>query len=317
MKTSWKLMDLVLVAAMIACGCTSSVDPGIQSGTAEIQITDSPSDDANVKGVFVTVTDVKIDGSSVSGFRKQTIDLNALRDGKTQVLATSSMTAKSYSTVELVLDTDTDVNGTAPGAYVQTTDDTKYRLAAGGPATVTISKAWSIPINSKSTLVVDFDLRKAIRQASDPLVKYTFVSDANLNAAVRTTTKEASGTINGTYVEQFPSGADQVIVYAYKRGTFDAARETQAQTDDGIYFRSAVRSAIVHSIGLSNTYTLSFLDAGDYELQFAAYKMSASSDNFILQGMLKASATSGATINDVITVQRGGSVSVSSTIAGL
>src|SRR5882757_2223685 len=172
MKTKyWKLINAVLFAGAIGfiSGCTSSTDPTVQTGMAEFQITDAPSDDANVKSVFVTVTDIKFDGNSVSGFTKQTIDLNALHDGKTQMLATASMTAKSYNTITLVIDTDTDASGATPGTYVQTADNTKYRLRNSGTVNVTIAKAWSVPSNAKSTVVVDFDLRKAIKEASDPL----------------------------------------------------------------------------------------------------------------------------------------------------
>jgi hypothetical protein len=319
MKTNYlKLISTVLFACTIGMitSCTKSNDPAVQTGTAEFQITDAPSDDANVKGVFVTVTDIKVDGNSVTGFTKQTIDLNALQDGKTQLLGTSTLTAKSYSAIVLVLDTDTDASGGTPGCYVQTVDNAKYKLRSSGAINLTVNKSWSVPTNGKSTVVIDFDLRKAIKDMSDQAVKYNFVSDSNLGAAVRLTTKESSGTISGTYAEQISSGADKVVVYAYKKGTFNMNTEPQAQTDDGIYFKNAVSSAMVKNSGLSNTYTLSFLESGDYEVHFAAYKKSATSDKFTLQGMLNATTTSGASTGGIITVQTGITASVSSTVSG-
>src|SRR5207253_2932088 len=105
-----------------------------------------------------------------------------------------------------------------------------------------------------------------VKSSSDSLVKYTFVSDVNLNSAVRVTTLGSSGTINGLYAEQVPTGADKVIVYAYKKGTFDANTETQPQTDDGIYFINAFASTTLEQAGSGSTYALYFLDAGDYEV---------------------------------------------------
>jgi hypothetical protein len=320
MKATYlKLVNAVLVAGAIGflSGCSKSNDPSVQSGQAEFQITDAPSDDANIKSVFVTVTDIKVDGNSVSGFTKQTIDLNALHDGKTQVLASSSMTAKAYSNVTLVIDTDTDVNGANPGSYVQTVDNAKYKLRSSGVVNVTVNKAWSVAANGKSTIVLDFDIRKAIKDMADQSVKYNFVSDANLNAAVRATAMESSGTISGTYAETVASNSDKVVVYAYKKGTFDANTEAQAQTDDAIYFKNAVTSTTVKNSGLANTYSLSFLESGDYEVHFASYKKSSTTDKFVLQGLLKASTTTSASVADVITVQAGISVSASSTISGL
>src|SRR5258706_16088451 len=125
MKTNyvgWTRAVLFGAAMFMLPACDRSNDP-MGKGDAEFQITDAPSDDASIKSVFVTVTDIKVDGKSVSGFTKQTIDLKAYQEGNTKVLGTGTVDAKAYSTVLLVLDADADAAGASPGCYVLTTDN--------------------------------------------------------------------------------------------------------------------------------------------------------------------------------------------------
>jgi len=100
------------MTALIACDDTS--EP-MGKGDVEFEITDAPSDDASVKGVWVTVADLKVDGKSVPSFAKQTIDLTAYQEGNTKLLATAGqLDAKSYNKLTLVLDLEKDQNGNTP-----------------------------------------------------------------------------------------------------------------------------------------------------------------------------------------------------------
>ncbi|HWA36138.1 MAG TPA: DUF4382 domain-containing protein [Cyclobacteriaceae bacterium] len=309
----------ILIGTMLGCvfGCSVSTDPSVQMGTAEFHIADAPSDDESVRSVFVTVTDVRVEGSPIPDFVPLTIDLAALKEGKTQVLGTSTFIATAFKTVTLVINTNVDAAGQTPGAYVQTFDDAKYKLKDGGTMEITIEKRWSVPPNAKVSVVVDVDLRKAIKESADPAVRYAFVSDANLGSAFRITTKEESSTISGTYAEQVASGADKVIVYAYKNGTFDLTTESQPQTEDAIFFRNAVTSAAVPNTGSVNFYSLFFIEPGDYQLFFAAYKRDAASGKLLFQGVLKSTTVFQAAASDYITVQAGIPAMVATTITGI
>ncbi len=112
-----------------------------------------------MKGVFVTVADIKVDGTSVSGFTKQTIDLKGFQEGNAKLLATSRLTAKSYSNITLVLDADADANGGSPGSYVLTATDTKLKLSSG-LISITLNNTWTVAANTKTTVIMDFDIRK-------------------------------------------------------------------------------------------------------------------------------------------------------------
>src|SRR5258706_4212729 len=166
MKTNyvgWTRAVLFGATMLMLPACDRSNDP-MGKGDAEFQITDAPSDDASIKGVLVTVADIKVDGNSISGFTKQSIDLKAYQESNTKLLGTAQLDAKAYNSITLVLDADADASGNSPGCYVLTTDDTKFKLRSSGVITVTASKGWNVVANAKSTIVLDFDLRKSIRQ---------------------------------------------------------------------------------------------------------------------------------------------------------
>src|SRR5258708_14912016 len=313
-NVSWANAILFGCAMVIVSACSKSSEP-MGKGDAEFQITDAPSDDASIKSVFVTVADIKVDGQSISGFTKQTIDIKAYQGGNTKLLGTAQLSAKAYTNLTLVLDADADATGATPGCYVLTTDNSKYKLRSSGTIAVVINEAWNVSANSKSTSVVDLDLRKAIRAMSDQTVRYNFVSNDNLQASLRLVTKEKSGSISGSYSEQTSSNADKIIAYVYKKGSFDATVETQAQGDDAIFFKNAVGSAEV-SGSLTRTFAVAFLDAGDYEVHYAAYKKDTVSDRFNFQTMLKSQTTVNGSVGDFVTVAGGITISISSLITG-
>src|SRR5258708_29601433 len=106
LNVSWTKTIIFVCPISMLPACNKKEPMG--KGEAEFQITDAPSDDASIQGVFVTVADVKVDGQSLSGFTKQTIDLKAYQQGSTKLLGTAQFNAKAYSNVTLVLDTDLD-----------------------------------------------------------------------------------------------------------------------------------------------------------------------------------------------------------------
>ncbi len=305
-------------AVTMFTACNESDEP-MGQGTVEFQITDAPIDDANVKSVVVTVADVKVDGQSISGFTKQTIDLKAYQDGNTKLLGSQLMDAKSYSKMVLVLDLDADAQGNVPGCYVLTSDMTKYKLKSNttGKAEVAVNQSWSAVKNTTTKVIMDFDLRKSIRYSDDAIVKYSFVSDDNLNASVRAIAKERSGSIKGSYSNDSQSNPEKIIVFAYKKGTFNASTETQAQGSDGIQFKNAVTSAEVKESLSGNVFTLSYLPEGDYELVFAAYSKNATSGRMSFEALLKSETNVDGAISNVFNVKANASINIAASIKGV
>jgi hypothetical protein len=292
-------------------------NPITENGDVEFEITDAPSDDDDISGVFVTVADVKVNGESIGLAEKQTIDLKAYANGDTKVIGTATLDARAYNSLTLVLDNAEDADGNSPGNYVQTQDNTKHMLTASGSGTteITINKTWDVQKNATSNIVVDFDLRKSIRHSDGQDSEYEFVSEADLKSAVRVVQKSKTGTIDGIYDEDFMTEADKVIVYGYSEGEFDAEEETTANAD-GMIFTKAVLSAEVEP-GLTDTYRLSFVEEGDYELVFVSYTENETTGEFEFTALLESETEINGSVTDVVSVDAGATVSVSAIIIGL
>lgn len=319
MKTRMKnlVSALTLGCAMLfAMTSCEDANESMGRGEMEFEITDAPTDDISVKGVFVTVADLKVDGESVPGFTKQTIDLKAYQEGKTKLLANAQeFDAKTYNNITLVLDLNQDASGSEPGCYVLSKDSEKYKLGstASGTLELTLNKSLRVIRGVKTVAVIDFDLRKSVVTSEDAQVKYRFVNDNSLRAAVRVVDKSKAGTIKGSYSDEAGSASGKVIVYAYKKGTFTAA-ETQAQGEDGLLFAKAVSSAEVKQGLTGKVYTLALLEEGEYELHFAAYEEDASG-RIKFTTMLTSETSAEGSLGG-IKVKGGLNVNVSSVITG-
>lgn len=315
-KLIWTKAVSVFCALFIvsACDDNDSVSPG--SGEVEFVITDAPVDDAEIKSVFVTVADVRVNGKSISNFSgKQTIDLKAYSKGKTYLLGSEELETRTYQNITLVLDHESDASGNNPGCYVLTQDGAKYALGSSGKTEINLSDSWHVDNKAKNTIVLDFDLRKSLRYDSDPGIRYKFAGNTELQTAVRVVEKNRSGMIQGTCDEEFDSNSEMIVAYAYKKGTFDAETETQAN-EEGILFYNAANSAKVESSLSGKTYTIAFLENGEYELYFVSYTED-SSGKYSFQSVLKAETTVNGSVQDFIKVDAGAMVTVSAFIKGI
>ncbi|GIV30963.1 MAG: hypothetical protein KatS3mg029_0314 [Saprospiraceae bacterium] len=295
-------------------------DQSSVKGVAQFEITDAPIDDANVQGAFVTVTAVKVDGQVISNFSgKKTIDLLALQNGNTSVLGTGELKAGTYNNVSLVLDYASDANGNSPGCYVLTTDNVKHDLKASSSTTGEFkinSGAFTVEEGQTSNVVIDFDLRKTIRYEDNPSSsdKYNFVSDAELNSGLRMVSKQKAGTITGQCQDNMGL-AQKIIVYAYKKGTYNKQTEMSGQGSGQIQFKNCVTSATVDKQG---NYKLAFLEEGDYELHFIAYEDSNGDGKLEVKGELSLSLLGGINLDLTnISVQSSAEVTASVLVTGL
>lgn len=310
-------MLLLGCALIVFQSCSDDDDPVAGKGNVSFEITDAAADDANIKSVFITVADIKVDGESVGLTNKQTIDLTAYANGDTKLLGTSELDAKTYSKITLVLDNSADASGNSPGNYVLTTDDTKYELTGSitGTTEVTMTNSWSVMENTSSKILLDFDLRKAIKHIDNSTEKYHFVAAENLSTAIRVIEKDETGTIEGSYTEDFTTDADMVVAYAYAKGEFDESTE-MTPDEEGVMFKNAVTSSRVE-VGLTNSYALNFLEEGDYEIKFVAYNKTTSTNRFELNALLDSDLKIGGTATEIVTIDAGVSVNVAATIVGL
>ena len=288
---------LLLALTMTFTNCTEdgNDDPNNIEvrGSAQFEITDAPIDDTSVQGAFVTVTAVKVDGEVISNFSgSQTIDLLAYQNGDTKLLGMGELEAGTYSNVTLMLDHETDANGNSPGCYILTTDNKKHSLKSSASAVseITINSGdFTVEENNTTNIVLDFDVRKAVKKqdnASDD-DKFDFVTEAELKTSVRMVKKDNSGKVKGSANDMLGVAGDRIVVYAYKKGTFNQDVETQGQGSSNIMFKNAETSAVVNASG---EYNLSFLEEGEYELHYVGYEDEDNDGTMEAKGMLQVNA---------------------------
>lgn len=277
----------LMMVAFVQCN-SSNDDLDKTKGKVLIEMTDAPADNAEVKGTFITVTEVKVDGKAVEGFSKQTIEISAYHSGEVMMLVEEQLEAGTYQEVSIVLDAAKDDRGNSPGCYVLTDDGNKHALSveSGGKFELAVNKEFMVESESTTNLVIDFDLRKSIvadTTAGEP--EYQFVSETELNSAVRVVDKNESGTVKGKLQGTFNANTE-VYVYLYKKGSFNLLTETVATGSNKVLFANAVTSAKVQSDG---SYVLPFVEEGSYEMHVAAYSKGMFGHTF--NTMLKVQST--------------------------
>jgi hypothetical protein len=306
---------LILIAPLAFIGCEKD-DAVTGSGGLRIELTDAPVDDAEINGVFVTVSKIYVDGKLWEGLSTpKTIELTSLQNGNVSSLGIADVDAKMYSQMSLVLDLDEDAFGNSPGCYVRKKDSSTHDLAATSASELTIDISapdYEVMEDGNTTIVVDFDLRKALRygNSNEPESDYSFGTDAEMDASLRVVSKLQSGSIQGECMDAL-SDSDKIIVYAYAKGSFNRTQELSGPSDE--QFSNAVTSAAVDAQG---NYKIAFLKPGEYEVVFASYQDDGNNGTLELQGTLMLEALLGLDPK-AITVGTSSTVTLNITVIGI
>ncbi len=278
MKVSRMFFSAMLIGALgffqMSCDdSTNDPDPNSAKGTLRIAITDAPIDAPDVKGAFVTVTEIKVDGKTFEGFKgPKTVNLLELQNGNSLNLGDGDFSTGIFNKITLVLDYEKDQSGTAPGCYIQKTDNTKQKLQLTGNTENSIdltTKEFIVKEGTATDLMLDFDLRKAIKsETSGGQTNYSFVNYGELQSSIRLVERISAGNITGKVDNYNATTMGNVVVYVYKKGTYNQSTETQGQGDSKIQFKNAVTSTKVDASG---NFKAAFLEQGDYEVHCASY----------------------------------------------
>lgn len=283
-KNLFKISLLLAVVFMSSCSKDDSTDnPDNSAGNStSVYLTDAPVDNANVDAVFITVSEVKVNGKAIDGFEKTTIEISSLTQGNTELLGKLNLDAGTTDDITLVL-SGSDASGNAPGNYVVLDGGTKDEIA--GDMEINLNDGAEIMQDMENEVVLDFDLRKSLKAADGD---YSLVSESKLENNVRAVNTMNAGAVKGQVDNTSEANADVVVAYAYKKGEFNSSEEDV--NGDGIRFANAASSSVVSDS--DGNFEIHFLDAGDYELHFASYSDSDSDGKLEFTGMVSADTAS-------------------------
>ena len=281
----------MIALSVVACNKDNTSSPG----QVNFEVTDAPFDDAEIQAVFVTVAAIKVDGKAIDNFNgKATFDIASYQRGQTKSLGNTNLQSGTYSNVMLVLDNNTDQSGSSPGCYVLTKSGQKKAIAAASATSeIVLSGQFKSMADQSSTAVMDFDLRKTI--VYNGTSGYKFVSNSEMTNGIRIVQKSESGVIKGTMTDASSTSSEKIVVYAYKKGTFNKSTEMQGQGSSSVTFKNAVTS----SVALNGSYELHFLEAGDYELHCVSYKDTDKDGKMDIQGEFQVSLLAGLNISSL------------------
>ncbi|MFV8225008.1 DUF4382 domain-containing protein [Christiangramia aquimixticola] len=307
-KNLSKLGLLLGLILFVSCSEDESVDGTSEQGEnpTSVYITDSPIDQANVEAVFITVADVKVNGKSLEGFNKTTIQISSLTQGKTELLGKLNLAAGNTSNISLVL-AETDQSGNAPGNYLVLTGGAKEELA--GSTEINLNDQVEIVEGASNEIVMDFDLRKSVKQSGDD---YSFVAKSQLQNSVRAVNTMKTGVVTGKVENTSNAGGDVVVAYAYKKGQYSNSEKNT--NSEGIAFANATSSSVVSKS--NGEFEIHFLKEGDYELHFASYSDTNNDGKLEFSGMVKANSASSLDLSG-FTVKSNSEVNVQISFVGL
>jgi hypothetical protein len=269
-----KAFGIGLAAVVIFWGCALGGD----QGTVTVGMTDAPIDVASVKEVDIVVTDIQYNLSSGSEDNwksfddfagPRTIDLLSKTDGAAEVLGTLALPAGQYNQIRFMLAAPEEgTAGDTSGSRIVFNDASAYPLyvPSADKTGFKAVNAFQVPVNGDVKIMVDFDLRRAVRTTT----RYGGVTYA-LRPALRLIVENEAGSIFGK-VASMPS--EKVAVFAYANGTYAASEADLPAVDstDTTQFANSVTSAVVKLDGTTGDwrYTLPFLSAGIYDLVVAS-----------------------------------------------
>lgn len=261
----------------IGCGGSSDGNASGQTGTLSLQLADAPlSDDENVSGVYITITNIAYN-TSEGGWQEfeefnasavNPVNLLDWQEGKSVSLGDFEMPAGKYTQIRFMLDAveENKVSGGNPGCYI-TVDDVNHTLyvPSGSQTGYKAIGNFDVPVNGEVNVTADFDVRKSVTRTGNGLYK--------LKPTIKLVISAEAGKISGT-LEGLDANSSYVM-YAYEydgngTSTWNTAETIDVNTTDDIdpRFSNATTSAAVKTDG---SYVIPFLAAGTYDLTAARY----------------------------------------------
>lgn len=286
MRNFQKILSFALFLAIVygTTSCQSSEEVGTK-GKVNVLVTDAAVDAENISGVYLSVSEVQVKADSevktVATFDEpKEFDLMAYQNGSTYALADGEMEVGAYDELRLILTEDN---------YIKFQDGTTESLMvpSGTSSGYKIKGDFNVASENEVTIVADIDLRKALVVEGS--------GDYKLRPTARIVAAENTGTIKGSISA---SDDEQLVVYAYAKGTYDAS-EAEEPMEGSTRFEGSVNSAVVTNGG----FTLAFMEKGEYELVVARYERDATSNRLTFTNTANAEILLNGKLTNVVKVE--------------
>ena len=303
---------LVVLCLSLVYSCSED-DQGTpenpEAYNTKVSITDAPIDNANVQAAFITISEVNVNGKSIEGFQKTTVEISSLQNGNSELLGNLDLKSGTTSGITLVLDNESDASGEAPGNYILTADSEKKALVATS-GIIEITDNVDIQAVENNEIVLDFDLRKTIVE-DESTGDYKFVSETKLGNSIRAVNSMETGIISGSVSNMNSSDAETMVAFVYKKGTYT---EAEAASENNVGFSNAISSSSVNNA--DGNFELHFIEEGDYELHFASFSDTNSNGSMAFEGMMDASSATAIDLQ-AFSVEANSEITMEVVIAGL
>ncbi len=262
-------LSTILFASVLISGCDKDENETIsKKGGINLYLTDAPIDTSEIKGVFITFTEIQyhdnISGNwySFDEFEEPVkINLLDLTRGEVKLLGFFEMPAGSYSQIRFMLDAPERGQGPpqTPGSYLEFSDGSTTALfvPSGSESGFKGVGAFNVAANGVTDITADFDVRRSV-------VKAGASGRYILKPTIRLVVNNEAGRIVGQ-VTNIPEGTD-ITVYAYEEGVYNADEAADPEEEE-VRFPNAVNSDMLSQ---DNMYHLDFLAEGSYDLVVGA-----------------------------------------------
>jgi hypothetical protein len=262
------ILMISLLSSLILTGCNDDSEDAT-TGRIELSITDAPIDDANIEAVYISIIGIELKSGAESWIEldsfEEPVKINLLdyQNGESFFLTEEVVQAGEYSEIRLILAAPEGdgPNQSNPGTYLAYKDGTFEPLfvPSGAQSGYKAKGEFTVPAGGVTGLTIDFDVRKSVVKAGNSgkyLLKPVLRLIENQNVAM------VKGSV--ATVAEYSS----IRVFAYADDSFN---ESELVPVDGVDFPNAITSG---TLSEDNSFTLSFMEPGTYDLYAAGYNES-------------------------------------------
>jgi hypothetical protein len=262
MKTRLLILTSIFLIFAIFPGCE---DKNNGTGTLNLSLTDAPTDQPDITGVYITITGLEYhkQNNSWQTFEAyegpKTVNLLDLTDGMSEMLGSFEMEAGQYNQLRFMLDAPLrgESQPSNPGCYLEYNDGSETAplfVPSGGNTGYKATGAFTVPSNGSVELTADFNVRKSVVETG---TQDLYI----LQPTIRLIVNNEAGTIAGG-ITNLPTDGSEILVYAYEDGTYSDTEAAEPDVETS-RFPGAVTS---DALDEENSYQLNYLAPMTYDL---------------------------------------------------